>query len=362
MCVLTFPWVSFLFCFHCFFMLTVFNSTQVYLDHFVKALHFTMAAASSLQYEENLQVHVAQVLQADVNKHSVLTHARHTSIMDSNELDRYCQVVMGVEDKADFVLIKMIRLLYFSDDALLEAQTRIDQVLAGFPFWVRKEKGGGEYVPMEKIIFWSENHTFMFLSSAYLFYQRSKQLGLSCLAGEREELLLRAYLDAHVAFEGVYEILSCTYLPYTINSLLNLYDFAEDTTIKEKAKFMLDKIISQLLLVCNVDGVCNIAASARQYPAFRFRNTNHNVNQLICLCTGKSSDPAHASSVTDFLLTSSYRVSDELIGKYWMFSGFSSQRANHETAVTRDIYERTGIDPLDCTPFYWYVIFMSYCY
>ena len=308
-----------------------------------------MAAAL---YEANLHAHVKQVLQDEPNKHSVLTHARHTAVVDGNELGRYCHVVRNVDDKADFVLIKMIRLLYFSDDALLEAQSQIDQALADFPFWIRKEKGGGEYAPIEKIIFWSENHTFMFLSSAYLYYQRSKQLGLPSLAGEREELLLRAYLDAHVAFEGVYEILSCTYLPYTINSLLNLFDFA-------KAKFLLDKIISQLLLVCNVDGICNLAASARQYPAFRFRNTGHNVNQLIQLCTGKSSDHVQASSVTDFLLTS-YRVSDQLINEYWMFSGFSSQRVNHETAATREIYEGTGIDPLDCTPFYWYVLVLNF--
>lgn len=306
-------------------------------------------------YEARLQAHVDRVLQDAPHKHSILTHARYTSVVDSNELTRYCKTVMNVEDKADFVLIKMIRLLYFVDDALVGAQAQIDQALQSFPFWVRQEKGNGEYRPIEKIIFWSENHTFMFLSSAYLFYQRSKCLGVTCLAGEREEILLRAYLDAHVAFEGVYEILSCTYLPYTINSLLNLFDFAEDISIKEKAKFLLDKIISQLLQVCNVDGICNIAASARQYPAFRFRNMRHNVNQLMLLCTGKSADPIQGSSLTDFLLTSSYRVGDDLIDKHWSFSGFSKQQVNHTTDATRDIYGRTGIDPLDCTPFYWFV-------
>jgi hypothetical protein len=148
-------------------------------------------------------------------------------------------------------------------------------------------------------------------------------------------------------------VLSCTYLPYTINSLLNLYDFSEDSSIKDKAHFLLDKIISQLLMVCNTDGICNLAASARQYPAMRFRNIGHNVNQLMLLCTGKSPDPLQASSITDFLLTSSYRVSDDLIEKHWMFSGFITFRVNHETTATREIYGQTGIDPLDCTPFYW---------
>jgi hypothetical protein len=307
------------------------------------------------QYEARLRTHLEKVLQDKPNKHSLLTHAKSTSVVDMHALEQFCQTVIHVDDKADFVLIKMIRLLYFSDEALLDAQTQIDQALARFPFWIHKDKESGQYGPIEKIIFWSENHTFMFLSSAHLFYQRSKKLGLPCLAGEREELLLRAYLDAHVAFEGVYEILSCTYLPYTINSLLNLYDFSDDSTIKEKAKFLLDKITSQLLLVCNVDGICNLAASARQYPAFRFRNHGHNVNQFIWLCTGESSDSVQASSITDFLLTSSYRVSDELIEKHWKFSGFSSQRVNHETDATKTIYESTGIEPLDCTPFYWLV-------
>ena len=308
------------------------------------------------RYETNFQRHLDEVLQHEPNKHSLLTHARHRSVVDMEELGNFCEMAVQVQDKADFVLIKMIRLLYFTDEALVEAQRIIDQALAKFPFWVRKDKGGGEYGAIEKIIFWSENHTFMFLSSAYLFYQRAKALGLECLAEERDERLLRAYLDAHVDFEGVYEILSCTYLPYTINSLLNLYDFADDTTVKDKAKFLLDKIISHVLLVCNADGICNLAASARQYPAFRFRNFNHNINQLVRLCTGLSCDPVQATSITDFLLTSSYRVCDDIIEKHWNFSGFLTQRVNHDTAATKEIYEKTGIDSIDCTPFYWWVL------
>jgi hypothetical protein len=313
--------------------------------------------SDSVMYESRLHTHLEKILTSPPNKHTFLTHSLHTSQIDSNELNRMCQSVINVNDKADFVLIKMIRLLYFESESesLVQSQRVVDQALAKFPFWIRKEKGNGEYSAIEKIVFWSENHTFMFLSSAHLFYQRSKRLGLECLANEREELLLRAYLDAHVAFNGVYEILSCTYLPYTISSLLNLYDYSEDCIVQEKARVLLDKIISQLLLVCNIDGVCNLAASARQYPAFRFRNFGHNVNQLISLCTGHSADPINGSPLADFLLTSSYRVTDDLIQKHWQFSGFYSQRVNHETAATKAIYENTGIDSLDCTTFYWYV-------
>lgn len=306
-------------------------------------------------YEGRLLAHTDKVLQEPPNKHSMLTHAKHSAVVDLDELSKMCEAVIKVDDKADFVLIKIIRLLYFTGDALLDAQHIVEQALSAFPFWVRKEKGAGEYAGIEKIIFWSENHTFMFLSSAHLFYQRAKKLGLPCLAGESEDRLLRAYLEAHISFEGVYEILSCTYLPYTINSLLNLYDYSEDEIVQERAKFLLDKIISHLLLVCNVDGICNLAASARQYPAFRFRNFGHNINQLISLCTGRSSDPVGASSIADFLLTSSYRVSNDLIEKYWLFEGFLSQRVNHKTSDTMEIYERTGLDPLDCTTFYWFV-------
>lgn len=308
---------------------------------------------SSDMYDSRVQAHVDALLQKSPNKHTFLTFAKHASVVDMDELANYCQVVSRVNDKADFVLIKIIRLLYLSGDALLEAQSLADRALANFPFWVRKDKEHGQHAAIEKVTFWSENHTFMFLSSAHLFYQRSRNIGVPCLAGEREDALLRAYLAAHVSFEGVYEILSCTYLPYTMSSLLNLLDFSEDLVVKEQARFVLDKIVSQLLLVCNADGICNLAASARQYPALRFRNFSHNVNQLIRLCTGKSTDPLQASALTEFLLTSSYSVSNALVEKHWGFSGFSSQRANHETSATKAIYEATGIDPVDCTTFYW---------
>lgn len=319
-----------------------------------KTLSILVMATTGL-YEANLRVHLKTILQRAPGKHSLLTHAKYAATLDTTELENLCQSVINVNEKADFVLIKLIRLLFFPVDELAEAQTRVEQALVSFPFWIHKDKDAGQYGPIEKITFWSENHTFMFLSSAHLFYQRAKKKGLACLAGEHEEKLLRAYLDAHVAFGGVYEVLSCTYLPYTINSLLNLFDFSDDETIREKAHLLLDKIISQLLLVCNEGGVCNLSASARQFPAFRFRNTDHNVNQLIQLCTGVSPDPIKSSSVADFLLTSSYRAADELIERSWKFTGFCSQRVNHETSATRALYEGTGIEPLECTPFYWYL-------
>ena len=305
-------------------------------------------------YDARLNEHVEVILQQEeVSNHSFLTHAKYSSKIDRAILLKYCEKVANVDDKADFVLIKLIRLLYFSGDAFNEAHDIIFESLSNFPFWVRKDKSNDIFRKIENIVFWSENHTFMFLSSAHLFHQKAKQLGKPSLVEEREESLLKAYLNAHSSFEGVYETLSCTYLPYTICSLLNLFDFSEDGFIRDLSSTLLQSIISQFLMVTNVDGICNISASARQYPAFRFRNTSHNVNQLIRLCTGRSPDPIKATSISEFLLTSSFRLENSFIAERWMYSGFVRQKANHSIEKTKDIYHQTGIDSLDLTPFYW---------
>lgn len=95
-----------------------------------------------------------------------------------------------------------------------------------------------------------------------------------------EEHLLLVYLCAHCTFKGMYEVNSCVYLPYSMSSLLNLLEFSKVQIIRDKALFLLDKILASVLLVCNCDGIATLAASARQMPANRRRNYDHNMNQV----------------------------------------------------------------------------------
>lgn len=65
-----------------------------------------------------------------------------------------------------------------------------------------------------------------------------------------ESRLLFRYLSAHCSslFHGLYEVNSHVYLPYSISALLNLYDFAVDTNIKQFAHQMIDMAVHQVLL------------------------------------------------------------------------------------------------------------------
>jgi hypothetical protein len=64
---------------------------------------------------------------------------------------------------------------------------------------------------------------------------------------------LLQYLDVHLHAlfgKGVYEVLSHVYLPLTLSALLNLYDFAENETLKKKAEELVDRIV-YLVMLCS---------------------------------------------------------------------------------------------------------------
>lgn len=139
---------------------------------------------------------------------------------------------------------------------LEDVKTLIANKLSSFPFWVNGEATKGEF---DKMVFWSENHAIMFLSSAHLFHSYAKKMGLSCRCSDREERLLRIYLRAHLSFSGVYEVMSVVYLPYTMSALLNLFDFSTDEAVRSDAKALIDIIVHQLMLCCTDTGVVNLS-------------------------------------------------------------------------------------------------------
>lgn len=55
----------------------------------------------------------------------------------------------------------------------------------------------------------------------------------------------------HCFLEGVYEVLSHVYLPYTMAALFNLYDLSCDPEIRQLAKNLIDIIVHQILLCCS---------------------------------------------------------------------------------------------------------------
>jgi hypothetical protein len=321
----------------------------------------------------------------------LLTHDGAVDREDTEYYLRLCKKVRNNEEKADFVIIILIRLLYLlkkraqqegvdgdPDHFLNRRITRLVSDFSEFSFWTTSNHKSGQ---MPSVIFWSENHTFMYLSTAYLLQQflphalRTPEMAVTA----KEGILLKIYLDAHChdKFKGVYEVLSTTYLPYTLCSLFNLYDFAKDIKIKQQAKEMIDQIVCSFTLVANRSGLCNLTASARQYAHTRLRNYGHNINQLMYLVTGVSIDGFKPTSIVDFLLTSSWRPPLQAIQNFMSpeqyrlrsspapqeqpsgSPGFflHGKRMNHATREIRTIYEEVckahKLNKIQLTPFYW---------
>lgn len=253
----------------------------------------------------------------------------------------------------DFDILPLLRFLFLTTTKTGQFQGyhhRIDQVLCDCPFWPNSENDYSLDC-MKELIFWSENHIFMFLSSAVLYRQRCRNMNLPCAVGEKEESLLLAYLEAHTSFRGMYEVLSHVYLPYTFSALLNLFDFSESEHIRLQADILLNLILHQILLGTNRDGICTLTASARTYPKFRLKNWGHNVNMLVFFGTGNSVDLPRPSAITDFILTSTWEPSAGTLDAFFL-TGFVRLDMNHSISHVRNEYA-SRIDPMECIPFYW---------
>jgi hypothetical protein len=306
-------------------------------------------------YKDRVSSLRSQLASEPPSKYNILVKATYAGEINSEHIDELLHNVEEKGHKLDFDLLPLLRFLYVTatNAEFQNYHFRIDQVLCDCPFWP-SDASDNRFDSMRRIIFWSENHIFMFLSSAVLYRQRCRDLDLPCMVGEKEENMLLTYLEVHVAFGGVYEVLSHVYLPYTFSALLNLFDFSESEHIRSQADNLLNLILRQILLGTNSDGVCTLTASSRTYPKFRFRNWGHNVNMLVFIATGISADSPRSTAVTDFTLTSSWVPSEATLAAF-SFSGFIQQQSmNHPVHMVRDGYSRIGrIDALECVPFFW---------
>eukprot|EP01031_Cornospumella_fuschlensis_P027992 gene27992-33803_t len=181
--------------------------------------------------------------------------------------------VKSCAGESDFAIISLIRLLFldkgkFNDPAIREkievAQQRICSALSSFPFWPASDDKTSQNV--DDIVFWSENHLFMTLGSAHLFYQYH-----ATVHGKQSpnynafvEQAFRKYLALHLhpKFGGVYEANSHVYLPYTMAALLNLYDFSKDESVRQQAEALIDLIVQRLMLTTDpLRGTATLSAS-----------------------------------------------------------------------------------------------------
>ncbi len=153
----------------------------------------------------------------------------------------------------------------------------------GIPFWLPDTQGNIRQ-------YWSENHMIMYMSAHWLLQESYGFESRATL-----EKMLNHYLDLKNTY-GFYEFLSPIYARYTISALLNLADFAKDTTIKTKAANAARKFMRQILQVVNDEGTYFPAAGRSFYSAYdregRLRPTIYLLTGL-----GELSDDTEISSV-----------------------------------------------------------------
>jgi len=235
---------------------------------------------------------------ATPSKDSVCSRAKFGNEYDRKNISDFCKKAEQKDGNADFNIISLIRLLYdtnLPDDI----KSEIYAALSDFVFWPHDAHDGEK---LQKIVYWSENHTLMLLSSAILLRQRLKMEGdeRNICPTDLEHHLLLCFLRAHVecSTKGVYEVLSFVYLPYTLCALLNIVDFCADEELVALATQLADIVVTQMMQVTTSSGVCSLAAAARTYRRFRLRTFGHAVNHFVYCMTGKHPDaPLEDASV-----------------------------------------------------------------
>lgn len=312
-------------------------------------------------YERNLAAYVERALSYPPGKQNFLVYAKIRGLLPPH-FRKWCALVTNHAEKSDFKMITLVRLLFMEEIPERDTHHLIHKVFKDFCFWPGNIREKPKRKDMENVIFWSENHIFMYLSTAYLYFQKVKGTNVErdVVVSEREVQHLRSYLNAHIRFNGVYEVLSAPYLPWTLCALLNLFDFADDADIKDNAEKLINIIVEQFMLASSSRGFCTLTASARQYKQFRLRNHSHHINKLVRLITGLdvdhpneedlfdkgtadsdqmrsseegeekdeigvSKDESWVSTLGDFLAVSSWRPQPQALEAF-LFSGFISAR------------------------------------
>lgn len=310
---------------------------------------------AALSYEERKLVLLSNILNYDhKNKNCIVQLAYTCKEFPVDILDTYLEAIRKQDDFVDFMLCVLIRLMHFDygdDTSIANYLEKARLIMSKFPFWPISSKEEFK----STFGFWSENHTFMLLSSAHLFQQRFPQSDYDGIES-KETFLLRSYLRAHCSpsFHGVYEVFSQVYLPYTLGALLNLIDFSGDAEIRALSIELANVIILQLCMGTTDKGVSSLTPSARTFQRCRNRNWGHGVNQIILILTGISVDKFKPAAISGFFLTSSYKP-DEFINNYIIKSELyhKSLSMNHPIHTIDQIYQ--DLNENDKVTFLWYV-------
>lgn len=250
--------------------------------------------------------------------------------IDSLALDSFL-AVLPQRSTQDFQIVELIRVLFFSDSLY---DDRILSVLDTLPFWINN----GDVTRN----FWSENHMIMWMSSEWLLHERYGRPIDSTLYPR-----IVHYLELKEEY-GFYEFFSSTYAPYSLSGIINLYDFAEDSTIKELAKGAAQRLLKDLMIPTNDLGVFYPAAG-RNYPGKYDKPYGQNHSSLIYLLTGFGEQPTKSTHAGAFLATSTLPI--DVVRDSWTSSLDTMFTVGH--TIESGFLIHSDMTPLDRLIFQW---------
>lgn len=221
--------------------------------------------------------------------HKLCIQAYANGTVDLNLITDILQEI-PTRSTADFQLVKLVRTLFLTNGLY---DSLIYNTIDTFPYWLTK----GDILRG----YWSENHMIMWMSCDWLLHEK---FGRPIDANL--ETRLKHYLRMKIKY-GYYEFFSTVYAPYSLSGLLNLADFAQDAEIKSLATQAAVRLLRDLLMVTNDQGVIYAVAGRNYYGSYNSPyNKNH--TSLIYLLTGKGERPRNPSHSGSFLATSTLQV------------------------------------------------------
>lgn len=222
---------------------------------------------------------------------SLVIQAYQNVPLDNNLLNSKLNDVV-TNTTADFTLIELVRVSFLNNGA---NDAQIVPVLLSIPYWINYSDTLRNY--------WSENHMIMWMSSDWLMHERyAKPIDANL------EARLTHYLQLKIDY-GFYEFFSSVYSPYAFSGILNLADFAQDTTIKSLATQAAQRMLKDFLLLTNDQGTF-FPAAGRNYPGKYETPYGQNHSSLIYMLMGTGAIPGGPSPAGAFLATSNLPVTN----------------------------------------------------
>ena len=255
-------------------------------------------------------------------------------------------------DCNDFTAGGFLRMLYLYTRSPLiskEIKAEIEKCLLDFKYWW-SEPG------TDRRCYHTENHQIIYHSDELLAGQlfKDRRFGNDGKTGrehmEHAKLLIKRWMDFRVKF-GFSEWLSNNYFDADLMALANLYDFAEDPEIRNRAQLLIDVIMFEMALnnYKGVFGSTHGRAAAENIKGGRKEPSSCIMKLFFGVGVFNSSEDMGAIS----LATSSYRCPEIIRNIATSYEKISLNRERHSiNLVDAPTYGLSYDSELDCH-LYW---------